>query len=461
MSIFAPLSIAGRALLANERAIGVTGHNIANVNTPGYSRQRAILSADRPDDQGFGTGVRVTGVDRAVDPLLDARQLASATTLGGATTNHQLLDRLQAFFPVGDQGIGNALAEFFSAANGVANSPQDLAARNQLLEAGQAVAAQLRTAAGGVQSLQREADDRLGQAAFDANSILQHVAQLNREIVAASRAGRESNDLLDQRQAALGDLAKQLSIQVVDGQDGGVNVFTASGEALVMGADAATLAAVPDGTSQGLDGNPLSRIGVQLTDGGVVALTSAAGGSIGALLDLRDQTLPGNASDLDLLAGALRDGVNAVQTDAAGRDLDGNVGLAFFSGSGAADLQVAVSDPRGIAAARGTELSDNSNALALTGVAQQAFPALGGATLASYFGTIHARIGQQARGADDTRLIQENVAATLDSQRQAISGVSLDEEFTDLIRFQRAFQAAAQMINVSNSMLDDLLGVVR
>lgn len=460
MSIFAPLSIAGRALLANERAIGVTGHNIANVNTPGYSRQRAVLSADRPDDQGFGTGVRVTGVDRAVDPLLDARQLASATALGGATTNHQLLDRLQAFFPVGDQGIGNALAEFFTAANGVANSPQDLAARNQLLEAGQAVAAQLRTAAGGVQSLQREADDRLGQAALDANAILQHVAQLNREIVAASRAGRESNDLLDQRQAALGDLAKQLSIQVVDGQDGGVNVFTASGEALVMGADAATLATVPDGTSLGLDGNPLSRIGVQLADGGVVALTGAAGGSIGALLDLRDQTLPGNASDLDLLAGALRDGVNAVQTDAAGRDLDGHVGLAFFSGSGAADLQVAISDPRGIAAARGTELSDNTNALALTGVAQQTFPALGGATLGSYFGTIHARIGQQARGADDTRLIQENVAATLDAQRQAISGVSLDEEFTDLIRFQRAFQAAAQLINVSNSMLDDLLGVV-
>ena len=460
MSIFAPLSIASRALLANERAIGVTGHNIANVDTPGYSRQRAVLSADRPDALGFGTGVRVTGVDRAVDPLLDARQLASATAVGGATTSHELLDRLQAFFPVGDQGIGNAIADFFAAANGVANNPQDLAARNQLLEAGQTVASQLRTAAGGIASLQREADDRLGQAAFDANATLQHVAELNREIVAAERGGRETNDLRDQRQTALGDLAKQLSIQVVEGQDGDVNVFAASGQALVMGGNAATLATEVDPASVGLDGNPLSRIGVQLTDGSVVALTGAAGGSIGALVDLRDQTLTGNASNLDLLADALRDGVNAVQTDAAGRDLNGNVGLAFFSGSGAADLAVAISDPRGIAAARGAELSDNTNALALVGVAQQTFPALGGATLSSYFGTVHAQIGQQARAADDTRLIQENVAASLDAQRQSISGVSLDEEFTDLIRFQRAFQAATQLINVSNSMLDDLLGVV-
>jgi flagellar hook-associated protein 1 FlgK len=161
-----------------------------------------------------------------------------------------------------------------------------------------------------------------------------------------------------------------------------------------------------------------------------------------------------------LLATSLRDAVNTVQTSATGRDLDGNVGSAFFSGTGAADFRVAITDPRGIAAAQGTNLADNANALALVAVQQQAFPALGGATLGDYFGTLQARVGQDARRAEQSASIEEDVSAALAAQRDAISGVSLDEEFTNLIRFQRGFQAAAQLINVSNVLLDDLLGLV-
>jgi flagellar hook-associated protein 1 FlgK len=460
MAIFAPLTIGKQALLANQRALGVTGHNIANVNTPGYSRQSAVLYASRPDERGFGTGVVVASVLRSVDGFLDARQLASASSLGGATTGRQLLDRLQALFPVGDEGVGNALAEFFAAANGVADSPQDLATRNALLEAGTAVAQQLRSAASGLQQLQRESDQRLGQSASDANAILQTVAQLNGQIVAADRSGRESNDLRDQRQTALGELAKQLSIQVVDVPNGGLNVFTSSGQGLVIGTDAATLATALDPTDLGLDGNPLSRVGLVAGDGSVISLSGEVGGTLGTLLGLRDQTIPNDAASLDLLATTLRDAVNAVQTDAAGRDLDGAVGTAFFAGTGAADLRVALSDPRGIAAAQGTNLSDNSNALALAAVAQQTFPALGGGTLGDYFGTLHARVGQDARRADQNATIEENVSAALAAQRDAVSGVSLDEEFTNLIKFQRGYQAASQLISVSNRMLDDLLGLI-
>jgi flagellar hook-associated protein 1 FlgK len=448
-------------LLANERAIGVTGHNIANVNTPGYSRQTPLLHATRPDERGFGTGVEVASVVRSVDGLLEARQLASAASLGGATTGRQLLDQLQALFPVGEAGVGNALAEFFAAANGVANSPQDLATRNQLLEAGTALAGQLRTAAGGLQTLQRDADQRLDQAAFDANATLQNLAQLNREIVAAERGGRETSDLRDQRQVALGELAKQLSIQVVQSDGGSVDVFTSSGQGLLIGTDAATLTTELDPALIGLDGNPLSRVGIAARDGSVIDLSGDVGGTIGALLGLRDRTIADDAARLDTLASTLRDAVNAVQTSGTGRDLDGNVGSAFFSGTGAADLRVALTNPRGIAAAQGTNLADNANALALVGVQRQTFPALGGATIGDYFGTLQARVGQEARRAEQAASIEEDVSAALAAQREAISGVSLDEEFTNLIRFQRAFQAAAQLINASNVMLDDLLGLVR
>ncbi|MCC6764844.1 MAG: flagellar hook-associated protein FlgK [Deltaproteobacteria bacterium] len=460
MSIFAPLTIGKQGLLANQRALGVTGHNIANVNTPGYSRQTPVLHASRPDDRGFGTGVVVESVLRSVDGLLDARMLSAASALGGATTGRELLDRVQALFPVGDEGIGDALAEFFATANAVADSPQDLAARNELIEAGATLAGQLRNAAGGLQVLQREADDRLGQAASDANGTLQTIAQLNREIVAADCAGRESNDLRDQRQAALGELAKQLSVQVVEVENGGVNVFAASGQGLVIGADAATLTTERDLAALGLDGNPLSRIGIMARDGSVISLAGDIGGTIGTALALRDQTIADDAGRLDLLATTLRDAVNAVQTNAAGRDLDGNVGTAFFSGTGAADLRVALSDPRAIAAAQGANPADNTNALAFGAIAQQTFPALGGSTLGAYFGTLHARVGQDARRAEQQATIEQNVSAALGAQREAVSGVSLDEEFTNLIRFQRGYQASAQLISVSNQMLDDLLGLV-
>jgi flagellar hook-associated protein 1 FlgK len=197
------------------------------------------------------------------------------------------------------------------------------------------------------------------------------------------------------------------------------------------------------------------------TSGAFIPLGGPFGGTLGALLTLRDQTLVDDHAQLDLLATSLRDGVNAVQTDPAGRDLDGLVGTAFFAGTGAADLTVALVDPRGIAAAQSANPGDNANALALVTVQDQTFPALGGRTLNEFFGALHSEIGAQARAASDQAVIQAQVQEVLDAQRDSVSGVSLEEEFTELIRVQRAFQAAAQLIAVSDQILEDLLGVVR
>jgi flagellar hook-associated protein 1 FlgK len=182
---------------------------------------------------------------------------------------------------------------------------------------------------------------------------------------------------------------------------------------------------------------------------------------VGALVALRDDILPGLAADLDLFATTLRDAVNAVQTDPAGRDLDGLVGGPLFAGTGAGDLSVAITDPRDIAAAQGADSSDNTNALALVNVQLSAQAALGGATLGDAFGTLQAGVGSAVRSARERTLVESGVAASLQAQRDSVSGVNLEEEFTDLIRFQRAFQAAAQLISVSDRMLEELISVVR
>lgn len=460
MAIFPPLTIAREALLAHQRSLQVTGHNIANVDTPGYSRQRAVLRAVPPAGSDIGSGVRMVGLDRIVDRFIEQRRLGSASDFGAAATTRDLLARLEGYFPVNEGGVGTALQEFFAAANTLATNPESQAVRADLLAAGESLALQVRGAADAISTLQREVDQRLGQEVQDTNAVLQRIASLNREVVAGDAAGASTSDLRDARQEALRELAGTIEINVVEQGDGSVSVFAGVGTALVLGTTPAVLAVRPDG-ALGLDGTPLSRVGLGGGTGSFIQLAGTLGGTLGALLTLRDQTLVDNGADLDLFATTLRDAVNAVQTDAAGRDLDGLVGAAFFGGTGAGDLTVALADARGIAAAQSANPGDNANALALVAIQHQALPALAGQTLEDYFGSFHASIGAQARSANDQAVIHHEVDALLEAQRDGVSGVSLEEEFTDLIRVQRAFQAAAQLISVANTMLDDLLGVVR
>ncbi len=459
MAIFGPLSIGRHALLTHQRALQVTGHNIANVNTPGFSRQRVQLEAIPPNGDRTGTGVRVAGVDRIVDPFIEARQLANGSAFGDATATRDLLQRLEANFPVTGGGIGDALQEFFATANAVAADPASLAARGELVSAAESLTARIREGAGAFSSFQREADARFVQGVRDSNALLERVASLNREVVAARVAGSSDNDLQDLRQEALRDLSQQLQINVVEQADGAVNVFARTGTALVLGSSATNLQTEPS-TTGALDGGTLSRLGVVGDSGAFIPIGTGFGGALGALETLRDTTFVQGATALDALADGLRLEVNAVQ--AAGFDLDGLPGGDLFAGTGAADLTVALADSRGIAAAQGANPADNTNALDLVAVQDNRIIAgLGGQTLGEYFGTFHAGIGQQTRSASDQAIIEEQVAGTLAAQRDSVSGVSLEEEFTDLIRYQRAFQAAAQLISVSNSMLDDLIGLVR
>ena len=457
MAIFDVLNIGRSGLLAQQRALKTNGDNIANVNTPGYTRQRTIMTSV-PESGGYG--VQVTGVEQVVDEFLETRLQGQTSTSAETSTRRDVLDAVQSLFPVGDTSIGSALQAFFASANQVATSPEDVSARTDLLNRAEALATQIRGAAQGLAATQRENDGRLASGVSDANGLLGTIAQLNQGIVQTEANGGDANALRDQRRQALGQLAGLLGVRTTEQADGSVDVATTSGVSLVSGADAKTLAGKPSATL-GLDGNALTDIGVVAPDGSLIPLGSNPGGELGARLALRDGDLPGTASDLDLLATTLRDSVNAVQTNAAGRDLDGLVGSALFAGTGASDLSVALTDPRGIAAAQSTVSGDNSNALALVAVGSATQGALSGSTLGDYFGTVQTKVGVAARAADDSATVQDNLLASVTAQRDAVSGVTLEDEFTDLIRFQRGFQASAQLITVGDQLLQDVLAMVQ
>lgn len=458
MAIFAPLGIGRSALLAHQRAIQVTGANVANVATPGYSRQRAHLE---PIPGGAGHGVFVSGVERIVDRFLAARGLLQSSRDAGARAESELLERVQTFFPIDGTSIGSALDDFFSTASALSTRPEDLATRSELLERANTLAGRLNRSHHGVASLQREIDHRIREEVSRANDSLQRIADLNRAIRATEVTSGSANELRDERDRALLELAARFEVRAVEREDGTIDVFLASsGTALVVGRDAARLD-TEAGATNGIDGAPLSVIGTRSASNALIVLPGDYGGRVGALVRLRDDELPGIAADLDLFATTLRDAVNTVQTDPAGRDLDGLVGNPLFTGTGAADLSVAISNPRAIAAGQGPDPSDNRNALALVNVQLAGQVALGGVTLGDAFGSIQAAVGSAVRGARDRALVEEGVSASLRAQRDSVSGVNLEEEFTDLIRFQRAFQAAAQLISVSDRMLEELISVVR
>lgn len=458
MAIFSPLGIGRSALLAHQRALQVTGANVANVNTPGYSRQRAEFESI---PSGAGYGVKIDSVERIVDRFLAARSLLQTSAESGAKTERDALDRVQAFFPVDGNSIGGALDDFFTAVSALSTRPEDITSRNDVLERANALAGRFNRTAQGIAQLQRELDTRLREEVTEADSQLAQIAQLNRAIKAAEVTGGSANELRDERDRALEELGARFEVRGVEREDGTVDVFLASsGAALVVGQDAARLA-VQNGSGNGLDGAPLAVVGTLSASGAFITLPGAYGARTGALADVRDTSLPDLSAELDVLATTLRDAVNAVQTSATGRDLDGNVGTALFAGTGAADLSVALTDPRGIAAGQTANPSDNANALALVNVQLTAQAALGGVTLGEGFGQVQAAVGAAVREATERAAVEEGVASSLRAQRDSVSGVNLEEEFTDLVRFQRGFQAASQLISISDRLLEELISVVR
>jgi flagellar hook-associated protein 1 FlgK len=472
MSLSPVLSIAQRALLANETALEVTSNNIANVNTPGYSRQTPEFQSNLPivNSAGvfIGTGASVRRVVQVVDELLDKRIFGAQTDTKEHTTLRDRLDSLAGVLnDIQEPSVSSQLSGFFDAVDALARNPAGLAERQTVLGRAIALAGELNRRSASVATLQRGADDAIVAAAGRANELLSQLADTNVAIVSAELKGQRANDLRDQRRAVLGELAGILQTQTVEQENGAVNVYTANGLALVnAGSVVHTLDT--QGGSLGLDGFALHDPVFRDAAGNALDLPAAfAHGEIAGLQQVRDGQYVAASDALDTFAVALRDQVNAIQT--AGRDLDGNATTLqpLFGGTGAGDLAVLLdpsTDPnaaRKLAAATSTDPGDNTNALALADLRTTPLAALGNVTLAGYLGTEQGRIGEDALRAEDTAKATDLLSQQLETQRSAVSGVNLNEELTNLLKYQRAFQAASQVIRVANTVLDELVNIVR
>lgn len=318
------LSTGSTALLAFQRALSTVSHNIANVGTEGYSRQRVELSSRLGQGIGaqyVGGGVQIDDVTRMADNLIGARQLESGGEMGRLGQLSGYASRIDTLLSGASTGIASPWSNFFDAAQGVAAEPASLAARQEMLGRGQSLVQRLQSLDGQLDTLDREINANLKGSVAEANRLGGEIAKLNNEL---ARSGHASNDLLDQRERLVGELGQLVGVTTLTQDDGALNVFTSGGQPLVLGSNAMQLTTVAD---------PLrpERLTVALdTPAGPVNLGAGAlSGSIGGALEFRHTVLDPAIADLGRLATGLAASFNAGHR--AGMDFYGQMGGDFFT----------------------------------------------------------------------------------------------------------------------------------
>lgn len=558
------LNTALSGLAAFQRSLETTSNNISNVNTEGYSRQRADY-VTRPEQflggNYLGTGVYVASIARNYDQFITGQVRSSNSAFGEVDRFHSLSTQIDNLFAGEGTSIAPALKSFFNAVHEVADDPSSIPARQVMLSEAENMAATFNTMSARFTELRDQVNVDMDNMLKDLNAYAKEIADLNVKIVAdigRARGEQMPNELLDKRDWLLNKIAGLIDVSVLGQQDGSVSVFIGKGQPLVLGSYASTLVLEssdfdPDHKEIFLDGSDISN--------------QLSGGSLYGTLRFRDEVLDPAQQQLGLLAAGIAIEFNRVHE--VGFDLNGAAGLALFDldafhqpdqipvtrhpnnpssvtisavyqsnnvadltasdyrldvtatgytltrlsdqqvttgalgGSAtatpygfeldlsgplqdgdsflirpafeaAAKLSVVIQDPKQVAAAQANVITDpgppptfaglpgdNRNALALAGLETAKSMLAGSATFDDVYGQMVSQVGTQTHSAEVARSAQDTLLKQATASWEAVSGVNLDEEAANLIKFQQSYQAAAQAIAVTNTLFDSLIGAIR
>ncbi len=445
-SLNASLATALSGLIAEQGALATTTNNVANVNTPGYSRQQPVLVTSDPvvvDPLTFGTGVTLQTVESIRDPILESQIQQQTQGQGQFSTLASALQQTQVNFTTSTSDIGTEISNFFDSINQLSANPSDTSARQGVLTAAGNLATSFNTTADNLTQQRTSLDLSVVQTVGQINQLTQQIAQLNGQISNLQNVGENAGSFIDQRTQAIDQLSSLVDVSVIP-SDNTLSLTTANGAPLVTAQlsfqlqTQTTPSGLHDVYSQGAD------ISSQITSG-----------QLGGTLQARDQQIPAIQTQLDTLAAGLANAVNAVQV--AGFDLNGKAGTNLFTpppvgGVGAAaGLSVAITDPSLIAASSDGSAGSNGNAEAMYALSTQAV--VSGETPTNYYSTIVFNVGNAAANASAEQSASSLILQQLNDQRASVSGVSLDEEAANMVRYQDAYSASAQVITAINDMM--------
>jgi len=454
--LFGLLSIGAGALLSQQRAISVTGNNIANVNTPGYSRQRLNMETNLPVDSPVGLvgfGVQTTTVERVYDRFLGVQVNNESANLGRWEAQKGSLERVEVVFDEsGGYGLNQALSDFWNSWQDLSMNPSGTVERSVVAAKSQALADTIRQKYADLEQSQADIDAAVRSGIEDINRLTAEIADLNRKIASTESGGTvNANDYRDSRDLALKQLSEIIGINSFEDSDGQVVVSVGSGRTLVESGN--NYALTPT--------DPPGHVGIEWPGTALPITSEITSGKMAGWLQARDTKIAGYMSRLDDLAQTLSTEVNAQH--AAGYGLIGSHGDDLFSGSGAVDMavnSVILNDYNRIAAASaaGAVPGDARNAAAIAEL--RTALTMSGGTFDDAANDLVSQVGHDVQEAKTYQSHQTDMLAYLDNYRESVSGVNMDEEMVNLVKYQAAYNAAAKMITMGDDMLSTLMNMI-
>jgi flagellar hook-associated protein 1 FlgK len=457
--------MASRSLSVQQEEMAVSGQNLANVNNPSYADEQLDVSESAPlpttvGDEG--TGIQINGISESRNPLLDSQIQAEDSVTGSLTAQQTNLQNAESYVdeqitstsssatPDSPNGLAADLSNLFDSFQSLSADPSDLSLRQSAVASAQQVTAQFTQVSAQLSTVQANLNTDVQNDVTSSNQDLSTIASLNQQIVAAQASGGSADQLVDQRAQTLENLAGLANFSTSAESNGAINV-SIGGVAMVSGvSETDSLETYNPGNGQ---------LQVQAQNAGTqITLT---GGSIAGEITARDGALASLQSGLNTLASQLITKVNTIYS--AGYDLDGNTGQDLFTGANASDIGVnsnVAADPSQFQAAGAPGAAgDNTVALALAQLGDQNVAGLNNQTFSANYAQTVSDLGSAISSVNDNLNTSQAVGQMLTNDRAATSGVSLDGEMTNLIQYQKAYEASAEMITTLNEMLQTVVNM--
>ena len=451
------MDIARQALMANQEALNVTSNNVANQNSAGYTREVVnfqAVDAVTLSGRTFGSGVAASASSQR-DRVLEQRVQQQTQTQSQSAALESALQQIQNIFGLSSTtnsasstALGTSIDSFFSSLSSLTSNPSDTATRESVLTAANTLAAAFNSASNQLSQVTTSLNQQVAADVGQVNSLTKTIASLNAQIASIS-PNSDAGSLEDQRQQAVAQLSQLVGLDQISTENNGITLTTSNGAVLVSGSQSFALSTSQAGGA------------THILSGGQDVTANLTGGDVGGVLQARDQNLPAYQSALDSLAFSVGTQVN--QQNQLGLDGSGNPGAALFSlpatsTRAAALIQVATTNPNAVAtAAIGEGSAGNTNASALADLSSAKI--VSGQTASGFLASFLGEIGSDTAAATTDNSTQETTLTQLTTQRDSFSAVALDEEAANLTQYQRAFQAAAQVFNIGNSIMASALNL--
>ena len=464
--ILSGFEIGKRGLLSQQFALNVTGHNIANVNTPGFSRQRAVLRTTTPYNtiQGsLGTGVDVAGVERYRDLFFDTQYRQESQNLGQWSSLHRGLRSLEGTVFVdepSDNGLNALMSNFWNAWQNLTNDPESATNREDVRSKSSVLIDAFHQKYKFLKDLEQSTNDEITQKMVEVNSLAIQIANLNQQVSYAELSGGKANDLRDRRDLLIDQLSEIVDVNVVERNTGAVTVYVGA------------MALVERDTVNSLDTEKEYADGVMKSTvvwKGTSSVVRFNNGELAGLCKFRDEVIPEYVDALNQMAETLVTQVNTVHRQ--GYALDGTTtGIDFFDPNGVTAQDIALSSDisdisNGVnniaAASSGGARGDSSNALAIAQLRNSLLMNGNSATIGDFYSSMIGVLGSRTKETEDIKDSQELLLTQIENNRQSVEGVSLDEEMANMIRFQHAYEAAARVISTMDEIMTTLIDSVK